>query len=346
MCAERVVRRRLTSRAASVVLTAAIGLLAVPGTASAQPGSPSDGRLSTAQQAADDAAAQVGQLLAQAGTAQKAVDSAHALAVAARGEYQATLASYRSAQATAAAAQAAAAQAQQDLAGARADVAAFARSSYMTGSTSPRMQAVLSSGSPAQMLERAMLLDVAGRNRSDVLDRVAVVQRQAAAASAQAQTTVAQAAVLEQQAATTLASAEQAETAATQKAAAVQAQQAAMQMQLDQARTTLVALQAQQTVAQPAPQPAAQAVPVSAPASGTHDWDAVARCESGGNWSINTGNGYYGGLQFSQSTWNAYGGAAYAARADLATKSQQIAIAEKVLVGQGAGAWPICGRNL
>lgn len=71
-------------------------------------------------------------------------------------------------------------------------------------------------------------------------------------------------------------------------------------------------------------------------------WDKVAKCESSGNWSINTGNGYYGGLQFSQSTWAAYGGTAYAARADLATKAQQIAIAERVLKSQGPGAWPTC----
>ncbi|MEU3048505.1 transglycosylase family protein [Streptomyces sp. NPDC006984] len=76
------------------------------------------------------------------------------------------------------------------------------------------------------------------------------------------------------------------------------------------------------------------------------EWDAVARCESGGNWSINTGNGYYGGLQFSASTWAAYGGTAYAATADKASKAQQIAIAEKVLAGQGKGAWPSCGVNL
>lgn len=72
----------------------------------------------------------------------------------------------------------------------------------------------------------------------------------------------------------------------------------------------------------------------------------MALCESSGNWSINTGNGYFGGLQFSQSTWVAYGGLAYAARADLATKSEQIAVAERVLAGQGPGAWPVCGRNL
>jgi len=71
-------------------------------------------------------------------------------------------------------------------------------------------------------------------------------------------------------------------------------------------------------------------------------WNKVAACESSGNWSINTGNGYYGGLQFTRSTWEAYGGTAYAGRADLATKDQQIAVAEKVLEGQGPGAWPVC----
>ncbi|MFJ6383130.1 transglycosylase family protein [Kitasatospora sp. NPDC092039] len=71
-------------------------------------------------------------------------------------------------------------------------------------------------------------------------------------------------------------------------------------------------------------------------------WDKVAQCESGGNWSINTGNGFYGGLQFTSSTWSAFGGTAFAARADLATKDQQIAVAEKVLASQGPGAWPVC----
>ncbi|WP_329126454.1 transglycosylase family protein [Streptomyces sp. NBC_01465] len=71
-------------------------------------------------------------------------------------------------------------------------------------------------------------------------------------------------------------------------------------------------------------------------------WDKVANCESTNNWKINTGNGYYGGLQFSQSTWKAYGGGAYAPRADLATKDQQIAVGEKVLKGQGPTAWPVC----
>ena len=86
---------------------------------------------------------------------------------------------------------------------------------------------------------------------------------------------------------------------------------------------------------------------LAAPASAAeHDWTGVAKCESGGNWSINTGNGYYGGLQFSASTWSAYGGGAYAPRADLASPAEQIAVAERVLVGQGIGAWPTCGRYL
>ncbi|MEU2109122.1 transglycosylase family protein [Streptomyces sp. NPDC087659] len=84
----------------------------------------------------------------------------------------------------------------------------------------------------------------------------------------------------------------------------------------------------------------------TASAATASEWDAVAQCESGGNWSINTGNGYYGGLQFSASTWAAYGGTAFASTADQASKSQQIQVAEKVLAGQGKGAWPHCGTGL
>ncbi|MBM6621696.1 transglycosylase family protein [Micrococcaceae bacterium RIT802] len=80
-----------------------------------------------------------------------------------------------------------------------------------------------------------------------------------------------------------------------------------------------------------------------ASAASTSTWDAIANCESSGNWSINTGNGYYGGLQFSQQTWNAFGGSGSAANA---SKSQQIAVAEKVLAAQGWGAWPACSAKL
>ncbi|MFI2433987.1 transglycosylase family protein [Streptomyces sp. NPDC018693] len=74
-------------------------------------------------------------------------------------------------------------------------------------------------------------------------------------------------------------------------------------------------------------------------------WDRIAQCESGGNWHINTGNGYYGGLQFSASTWRAYGGTAYAPTADKATREQQIAVATKVQRAQGWGAWPTCSAR-
>ena len=75
-------------------------------------------------------------------------------------------------------------------------------------------------------------------------------------------------------------------------------------------------------------------------------WDRLAQCESGGNWSINTGNGYHGGLQFSRSTWQAFGGGQYAPTADQATRAQQIAIAEKTQAAQGWGAWPSCTSQL
>jgi LysM repeat protein len=75
-------------------------------------------------------------------------------------------------------------------------------------------------------------------------------------------------------------------------------------------------------------------------ATGTTAWDKIAACESGGNWAINTGNGYYGGLQFTQQTWAGAGGLAYAPRADLATRDQQIAVASKLSLSN----WPVCGR--
>lgn len=75
-------------------------------------------------------------------------------------------------------------------------------------------------------------------------------------------------------------------------------------------------------------------------------WDRLAQCESGGNWHINTGNGYYGGIQFNRGTWLAYGGGQYAPTADKATREQQIAIAKKVQAVQGWGAWPACTAKL
>lgn len=80
-----------------------------------------------------------------------------------------------------------------------------------------------------------------------------------------------------------------------------------------------------------------------ASAATTTTWDKVADCESSGNWTINTGNGFYGGLQFTRSTWLAYRLPGYPDRADHATREQQIRVAERVLAAQGPGAWPVCG---
>ncbi|KQX67057.1 transglycosylase family protein [Angustibacter sp. Root456] len=90
--------------------------------------------------------------------------------------------------------------------------------------------------------------------------------------------------------------------------------------------------------------PLALASPAHAASGST--WDRLAQCESSGNWAINTGNGYYGGLQFSSSTWRAFGGGAYASTANHASRAEQIVIAERVLDAQGWGAWPSCSRKL
>jgi len=92
-----------------------------------------------------------------------------------------------------------------------------------------------------------------------------------------------------------------------------------------------------------APQVVVEAPP-TAPAYGV--WDRLAMCESTQNWSANTGNGYFGGLQFDRGTWLRHGGAAFAPRADLASRTAQIAIAERTLAAQGWGAWPVCSRRL
>lgn len=100
---------------------------------------------------------------------------------------------------------------------------------------------------------------------------------------------------------------------------------------------------APQTVAS-AQQPRASA---AAPAAGTGVWDQLAQCESGGNWNINTGNGYSGGLQFAPGTWTGNGGGQYASTANQATREQQIAVAETIKAKRGNyGAWPACSTKL
>jgi LysM repeat protein len=117
------------------------------------------------------------------------------------------------------------------------------------------------------------------------------------------------------------------------------------------ARAALAALAAPPAPAAPvsagpaAPAVQAQASSPAPASSGGVNWAAIAACESGGNWSASTGNGFYGGLQFTEQTWLGYGGGRYAPSANQATPAQQIAVAQQVLAGQGIGAWPVCGAR-
>ncbi|WP_407839837.1 transglycosylase family protein [Streptomyces sp. DSM 116496] len=97
--------------------------------------------------------------------------------------------------------------------------------------------------------------------------------------------------------------------------------------------------------APPPPRPGAPGRAVDCGPGGTWPWDCVADCESGGRWAVNTGNGFYGGLQFWQPTWEEHGGLAFAPRADLATREQQIRVGEELLGSQGWEAWPVCAKR-
>ncbi|GAA4000533.1 MULTISPECIES: LysM peptidoglycan-binding domain-containing protein [Streptomyces] len=94
----------------------------------------------------------------------------------------------------------------------------------------------------------------------------------------------------------------------------------------------------------PAPGPLLKRAPYEC-AADQWPWGCIAECESGGRWNANTGNGHYGGLQFGQPTWKEFGGLKYAPRADLATRKEQIAVAQKVVAVQGWGAWPVCSKK-
>jgi hypothetical protein len=321
------------ARLALGALGAALAL-GCPGIASAAPST-----------APPDAAAEVGLLLQELGAAQTALDDA-AVRVTRTLEHVADL-ERASAEARAAAqvAAAAAERARTDIGPAQDSVADFARDSYMGGSTSPLLVGLLTAGDPAEALERVALLEAAGSHRTDVLTTAVATAERAGAAEAAAQAALREADRLEQEARDAQATATAVQAGAAAQVAELRAAQAAGQARLEEARTRLVAAQVSAPV-RTTPAPAPSRVPSPTATAADHDWDAVARCESSGNWSINTGNGYFGGLQFSPSTWREFGGTQYAPRADLAPKAQQIAVAERVLAVQGPGAWPTCGRLL
>jgi cell wall-associated NlpC family hydrolase len=279
---------RWLGRAVGVGVVAAVCIGTGAGVASAKPVNPSNGQITAAQQAADAAAAQVGQINAQLATAQAGVDRAEGEANIALDRYEAKQQEYADAQAKAKAADAAAAKAAADLAVAKAAVADFARTSYMSGSTDSRMEGLVTSGSPAQMLERAALLDAAGNHRSDVVGQVTVAHKQADVAAATARTAVAQAATVKAQAQTALATAQQLEVSARQQAATVQAQQVALQAQLKQATQTLVALKGERAAYQIYQQQQSVAAAAAAPrpaSSASSSGPVVASSAGGANSS-------------------------------------------------------------
>jgi cell wall-associated NlpC family hydrolase len=233
-----------------VVAAAAVCLVAVPGTATAAPTNPSDAQLNQAQQAQAAAAGQVGAISAALAGAQASLDAARAESAIALDTFQGKQADYEAAQATAEAAAADAQRARDDLAAARAAIATFARQSYVQGSTSPTLEALMTANGPAQMIERATLLEAAGSHQGDVVVQVTAAEQQATTADAAAQTALGQAATLKQEAADALASAETLEASARQQAADLAGQQATMQQQLQQAQQTLLGLEGARSAAQ------------------------------------------------------------------------------------------------
>ncbi|MCW2510419.1 MAG: putative Cell wall-associated peptidase, partial [Modestobacter sp.] len=254
MSTQATTRRRagnpVARRLAGVVAAAAVCLVAAPGTATAAPTNPSDVQISQAQQAQAAAAQQVDTISAALAGAQAELDAARAESAIALDTFQGKQAEYEAAQATADEAAATAQRARDDLAAARADIAAFARRSYVQGSTSPTLEALMTAGGPAQMVERAALLEAAGSHHGDVVVLVTAAEQQATAADAAAQTALGQAATLKQEAADALAIAEALEVTSRQNAAGLAAQQASMQQQLQQAQQTLLGLEGARAAAE------------------------------------------------------------------------------------------------
>ena len=268
---------RIARRLAGLTAAATLCLVAVPGIAGATPTNPSDAQLDQAAQAQADAAAQVGTITAALAGAQAELDAARARSAIALDTFQGKQAEYEAAQAAADTAAATAEQARTDLAAARTAIGDFARESYVQGSTSPTLEALMTADGPAQMMERAALLEAAGAHRGDVVVAFGAAEQQATAADAAAQDALGQAAALQQEAADALATAEALEVGAREQASALAAQQETVQQQLEQAQQTLLGLEgaraaAEQLAAQQqvAEQAAAARAAAQQPASAQH----------------------------------------------------------------------------
>src|SRR4051794_3258496 len=267
LCMFRAARKapgRLLGTVLGVVVTVAVVLGVPAGPASAAPSGPSDPDLQQAQAAADAAAAALVWAQQQMAAAQTAVNSTQAASAIALDDYQAKQAAFQAAQTAANTAQAAADQAAADLQAAQDQLLAFARRSYMEGSTSPRIAALLTAEGPAQLLERAALLQAAGVHRATEVDAYTVARQKADAAEAAAQAALRQADALHQQAAAALAAAQTAERTARDQAAAAAIQQAQLQAQATDARAQLIRLLGEKQAADRAAQEEAAAAAATA----------------------------------------------------------------------------------
>jgi cell wall-associated NlpC family hydrolase len=256
-------------RIAGTAVAGAVLLGLTPAVAEATPGRPSDTQISAARAAADAVTQRIRGLSAELTAAEEAVEAAHAASVIALDEYQATEAAVQAAQEKATAAQAAVARATADLGAARDDVVAFARRSYMEGSTYPGAAALLTAAGPGELIERAALLEAAGSHRSDVLVQVTVLQQEATATEEVARTALVRVAVLQQQAAEALTVAQAAEISSREQAGRLATEQAALQTELASAQEELRELVGAQAAADrtasitPPPAPPAPPAPVS-----------------------------------------------------------------------------------
>ncbi|WP_414625673.1 coiled-coil domain-containing protein, partial [Candidatus Blastococcus massiliensis] len=236
-------RRRAALRIGGTAVAAAILLGLTPAVADATPRRPSDSEIAGAKAQADAVAQRIGALNAELADAEAVVDDARTQALIALDEFQATEAAAEAARAHAEAAAATAAATTAELGVARDDLVAFARRTYMEGSTSPGAAALLTAGSPAQLIERAALLEAAGSHRTDVLVRVTVLQEQATAADVVARAASVEADNLQQEAQQSLEVARTAEVSARAQQQELVIQQASVQAELvvaQQQLTTLV----------------------------------------------------------------------------------------------------------
>jgi len=248
--------------------TAIVAALAVGLTPSIATAAPSNAQIADAKAQADAITQRIADISGRMAGAQAAVDAAHSQSALALDDYQAKQAAYDDAQLRADAATAAATKASADLDVAKTEIIAFARRSYMQGSTYSGAAALITAADPGELIQRAALLEAAGGYRSDVVDRVTVLQHQAAVAEEAARSTLTEAASLKEQATAALQVAQSAEIDARAQAAALGTQQAQLQTELAAAQQQLTALIGQKAaadraaaVAPPAPRPAAPPAP-------------------------------------------------------------------------------------